>query len=248
MKQSNLLGYYHSKETFGTVDGRGIRYVLFLTKCGLGCAFCHNPDTWAQGEKTISVDEVIADYKQYEPFYRSSNGGITISGGEPLLQADFVAALLAKCKQENIHTTIDTAGFYPREALEKVLPYCDQVLFSLKAATVKTHQYLTVTDNGQILENLQYAASQVPVVIRYVVLPTVNDSFTEIKALSGVVKRFAPTAKVELLAYHKMGKYKWDSLGMTYKLNDLPAATKEDLAKVREALEAEQVTMLTAYE
>ena len=95
MKQSNLLGYYHSKETFGTVDGRGIRYVLFLTKCGLGCAFCHNPDTWAQGEKTISVDEVIADYKQYEPFYRSSNGGITISGGEPLLQADFVAALLA---------------------------------------------------------------------------------------------------------------------------------------------------------
>lgn len=248
MTQSNLTGYYHSKETFGTVDGRGIRYVLFMTKCGLGCAFCHNPDTWQAGEKMITVEDVIADYKQYAPFYHSSNGGITISGGEPLLQVEFVAALLRRCKQEGIHTTLDTAGFYPRESLEKVLPYCDQILFSLKAANVDTHKYLTVTDNVTILENLKYAALHVPVVVRYVVVPTVNDSLSEVKMLAHLLKKFAPNAKVELLGYHIMGKYKWDSLKMNYKLADVKPATKEDLAKVREILEEENVLMLIAYE
>ncbi len=248
MTQSNLVGYYHSKETFGTVDGRGIRYVLFLAKCGLCCAFCHNPDTWQAGEKTITVDEVISDYKQYEAFYQSSNGGITISGGEPLLQVEFVAELLRKCKQAGIHTTLDTAGFYPREALEKVLPYCDQILFSLKAANVDTHKYLTVTDNVTILENLQYAALHAPVIVRYVVVPTVNDSLSEIKTLAQILKRFAPNAKVELLGYHMMGKYKWDNLQLEYKLSEVNPAGKKDLAKVREILENENISMLIAYE
>ena len=105
----NQTGYFHSVETFGTVDGPGMRYVLFLSGCTLGCAFCHNRDTWEFGDKTISVTEVLADYEKYRVFYESSGGGLTVSGGEPLLQPDFVEALFRACREQGIHTTLDTA-------------------------------------------------------------------------------------------------------------------------------------------
>lgn len=238
-----MVGYYHSKETFGTVDGKGIRYVLFLAGCSLGCAFCHNPDSWARGDKTITVEEVIADVGQYRSFYESSGGGITVSGGEPLLQPAFVAALFAACHKAKIHTTVDTAGFYRQEALDAVLAHTDHVLFSLKAVDTKIHQYLTKADNKEILENLQYIAKRKPISLRYVVVPGINDTEKEISALATLLKKIGGEVKVELLGYHTMGVYKWKELGMEYKLSDLKPASKEDVQKVRVALENAGIEM-----
>lgn len=243
MKQFNMVGYYHSKETFGTVDGKGIRYVLFLAGCSLGCAFCHNPDSWVRGDKTITVEEVIADVEQYRSFYESSGGGITVSGGEPLLQPEFVAELFKACHQAKVHTTVDTAGFYRQDALDAVLAHTDHVLFSLKAVDAKIHQYLTKADNKQILENLAYIAKRKPVSLRYVVVPGINDTAKEIDALAALIKKIGGDVKVELLGYHTMGVYKWKELGMEYKLADVKAASKDDVQKVRVALEKAGIEM-----
>ena len=115
-----MKAYYHSINTFGTVDGPGIRYLLFLAGCNLGCSFCHNPDTWVRTGKTISVDEIVEEIKKYRVFYDKSGGGITVSGGEPLLQAEFVSELFAKCKELGIHTALDTGGFFAQAELDKV--------------------------------------------------------------------------------------------------------------------------------
>jgi pyruvate formate lyase activating enzyme len=243
MKQFNMVGYYHSKETFGTVDGKGIRYVLFLAGCSLGCAFCHNPDSWARGDKTITVEEVMADVEQYRSFYESSGGGITVSGGEPLLQSEFVAALFAACHKAKIHTTVDTAGFYRQDCLDAVLEHTDHVLFSLKAVDSKIHQYLTKADNKQILENLAYITNRKPVSLRYVLVPGINDAAEEIDALADLIKKIGGDVKVELLGYHTMGVYKWKELGMEYKLADVKAASKEDVQKVRDQLENAGIAM-----
>lgn len=238
-----MVGYYHSKETFGTVDGKGIRYVLFLAGCSLGCTFCHNPDSWARGDKTITVEEVMADVEQYRSFYESSGGGITVSGGEPLLQPKFVAELFKACHQAKIHTTVDTAGFYRQDILDSVLEHTDHVLFSLKAVDAKIHRYLTKADNKEILGNLQYIAKQKPISLRYVVVPGINDSEKEIAALSSLIKKIGGDIKVELLGYHTMGVYKWKELGMEYKLSDVKPASKEDVRKVRVALEHAGIEM-----
>ncbi|MBP2632791.1 MAG: pyruvate formate-lyase activating enzyme [Firmicutes bacterium] len=238
-----MVGYYHSKETFGTVDGKGIRYVLFLAGCSLGCAFCHNPDSWARGDKAITVEEVMADVEQYRSFYEPSGGGITVSGGEPLLQPGFVAELFAACHKAKIHTTVDTAGFYRQDVLDAVLEHTDHVLFSLKAVDAKIHQYLTKADNTQILENLQYIAKRKPIALRYVVVPGINDTEEEISALAALLKNIGGEVKVELLGYHTMGVYKWKELGMEYKLADVKPASKEDVKKVQVALENAGIEM-----
>lgn len=185
----------------------------------------------------------MADVEQYRSFYESSGGGITVSGGEPLLQPAFVAALFAACHKAKIHTTVDTAGFYRQEVLDAVLEHTDHVLFSLKAVDTKIHQYLTKADNMQILENLQYIAKRKPISLRYVVVPGINDTEEEILALTALLKKIGGEVKVELLGYHTMGVYKWKELGMEYKLSDLKTASKEDVQKVREALENAGIEM-----
>ena len=231
-----MKGYYHSKETFGTVDGPGIRYVLFLAGCNLGCVFCHNPDTWQKGSKTITPQEVLADLQEYRHFYE--DGGLTISGGEPLLQPEFVAETFALCKTQGIHTVLDTAGYCSAEALLQVLPYTDQVLFSLKAATRDLHRQLTAApSNDVVLRNLRYIAARKPVVIRYVVLPGISDRPEELAALISLLQGIeAQDLQVDILAYHKMGVYKWEELGMSYALEDLRAAGASDVELVKEKL------------
>lgn len=230
-------GYYHSVETFGTVDGRGIRYVLFLTGCALGCRFCHNPDTWAKGTKTIAVDQVVEDYNKYRPYYEASRGGITVSGGEPLLQADFVAELFAVCRQQGIHTTLDTAGFAERQSIDRVLPYTDAVLFGLKAALSRTHQSVTAASTEAIWANLSYiAAMPVELTIRYILIPTVNNSEQELLALARMINGLSRPVAIELLPYHTMGTAKWSQLGLAYTLADIPAASAADIEKAREFL------------
>jgi pyruvate formate lyase activating enzyme len=226
------FAYYHSVETFGTVDGPGIRYVLFLSGCNLQCRFCHNPDTWQQGDKTITVEEVLADIKRYKTFYDRSGGGLTVSGGEPLLQPKFVAKLFKACRTAGIHTLLDTSGSAPKESLEEVLPFTDQVQYSIKAASELLHAELTNMDNAATLSNLRYIAqSQVPLVIRFVLIPGVIDTEQELKKLANLINALPNKPRLELLPYHILGKEKWAALGKTYSLEDILPATPDDIRR-----------------
>ncbi|MCX7779420.1 MAG: pyruvate formate-lyase-activating protein [Negativicutes bacterium] len=232
-----MNGYCHSRETFGTVDGRGIRYVLFLAGCSLGCVFCHNPDTWHQGGQRITVQEVLADYASYRIFYDASGGGITASGGEPLKQAEFVAALFAACRRENIHTTLDTAGYADAGQVKMVLEVTDEVLFGLKAVCPEVHRRITRADNARILQNLRdIAASGVPLRIRYILLPGINNRAEDLAALAALITEISGCLSLELLPYHTMGRQKWQRLGMPYRLAATAAATADDVERAKEEL------------
>ena len=226
-----MQAYYHSIEEFGTVDGLGIRFVLFLSGCGLGCAFCHNPDTWERGHRQISIEQVLASYDEYRDFYQASGGGITVSGGEPLQQADFVAALFKVCRERGIHTTLDTSGHAPRFALTQVLPYTDELLFCLKASCDSKYKHLTNAGMAEILKNLEYAVTLTSSTVRYVVIPDVNDRPEDICALASIMSRL-PTAKLELLPYHSLGMSKWQELGWAYKLAAVRQANSADIERM----------------
>ena len=239
-----MIGYVHSIEPVGTVDGPGIRMVVFLSGCQLGCAFCHNPDTWRErAGRKMTVEEIVARFERNRPFYRK--GGITVSGGEPLLQAPFVRALFTACQERGIDTALDTAGHAPLEALAAVLPVTDRVLFGLKAIHPLRHQRLTQRDNQLILANLhQAAASQATLVIRWVVIPGENDSADELDRLADLLHGLKRPVAVELLPYHTMALVKWQALGMPYKLARVPEATKEMVDAVKKALAARHIACL----
>ena len=224
--------YFHSLENFGTVDGPGIRLVVFLAGCSLGCSFCHNPDTWARGNKQISVDEILAKYEEYRPFYENSGGGITISGGEPLQQPEFLIELFKACRTANIHTVLDTSGDCPRAKLEKVLPYVDQVLFCIKVVDPVKHRHLTSKTNKHILENLSLVSALVPLVLRYVVIPSINDTEADLQALKDLIHSLPHKPTIDLLAYHTLALKKWQELNLTYPLQGIPEASKVDVERV----------------
>lgn len=230
---SEISGWVHSVETFGTLDGRGIRYVLFLAGCSLGCAFCHNPDTWKRGERTMSVDEVLADYARYRPFYDASNGGLTVSGGEPMEQAAFVSALFQACRRQGIHTTLDTSGHWPAGAAEAVLPYADAVLFSLKGAREETFRSLTRRgDYPATVRHLKQAALAAEVTLRFVVIPGLTDGEAESEALASLALSLPRPVAVHLLPYHTMGVEKWRALGLAYALEGVPPASAALVSQV----------------
>lgn len=239
-----MIGYYHSIDTMGTVDGHGIRYLVFLSGCNLGCLFCHNPDTWRKGTKTITVEEIINEFNRYRPFYEASNGGITVSGGEPLLQADFVAELFKAAQSQGISTTLDTSGFASLADIDKVLPYTDHVMFGLKGVRKSSYERLTNCNGESIIENLRYITDKHEVTIRYLIMPEINDSEEEITEFISLIKSLKHDNIVDLLAYHEMGLYKWEALGMEYKLKNVRAATKEDVVKIKKMLKKEHIRVL----
>lgn len=239
-----MQAFYHSVETFGTVDGPGIRYVLFLNGCALHCAFCHNPDTWSLAGKTIEVEDVLTDVKRYRRFYEASGGGLTLSGGEPLLQPEFAAALFAGCQEAGIHTLLDTAGYVPTAAFAAVLPFTDSVSFCVKAARSAVHRQLTGVDNALIVDNLRFAAARRPLVVRYVIVPGVNDAEADIEALGELVNSLPEKVAVELLPYHTLGRHKWENLGLPYAFGSVPPASPADVARVGEKLVNLGVTLL----
>ena len=177
--------------------------------------------------------KIVEEIKKYRVFYDKSGGGITVSGGEPLLQAEFVSELFAKCKELGIHTALDTGGFFAQAELDKVLPHTDLVMFSLKAADEDVHRQLTGKDNALILQNLFHAASRTQLILRYVVIPGVNDSENSLSKLADVIKKLPSDTKIDLLPYHTMGKAKWQMLKIPYKLNTVPDATKADIQRVK---------------
>lgn len=228
-----MNGKYHSIETFGTVDGPGIRYVLFLSGCPMRCAFCHNPDTWSCGGNPIAVNDVVQDIARYQNFYSSSGGGLTVSGGEPMLQPAFVASLFAQCRNKGIHTLLDTAGYCSQADFDLVLAHTDMVSFCVKAVDPEKHLKLTGVENSGILANLAYVAGKCRLVVRYVVIPGINDSDSDLEALAGLAASLPQAVPVELLPYHSLGREKWTKLGLTYALDAVPDAEESHLAAAR---------------
>lgn len=239
-----MQGYIHSIETSGMVDGPGIRYVIFTQGCLLRCQFCHNPDTWEQKKgKLMSVDELVADIETYLPYLKRSNGGVTVSGGEPLLQIDFLVALFKKCKELGIHTTIDTsAGCFSNskkflESLNELLKYTDLFLLDLKQINNEKHKELTSLPNTHILQFAKLLSDRnVPVWIRHVLVPTKTDDEQDLKELGEFIQTLSNVEKIEILPYHQMGVYKWEQLGIPYALKDVNPPSEESVKKAKELL------------
>ena len=202
----------------------------------MGCAFCHNPDTWAKGEQVITAAEVLQEMEEYRNFYESSGGGLTVSGGEPLMQPEFLAALLAVAKQKGFHTAIDTCGLASKEAIMQVLPYVDRVLFSLKGSTEVSYQALTKAKLSVVRENLLLISRRKPVTLRYVLIPGYTAGKESLEELIRLVHRLSGDIEVEVLPYHTMGIAKWEALGWDYPLKDVPEPTKEELTDFRNSL------------
>ena len=202
----------------------------------MGCAFCHNPDTWVKGEQTITAAEVLQEMEEYRNFYESSGGGLTVSGGEPLLQPDFLAELLAGAGQAGFQTAIDTCGLASKEAIMQVLPHVDRVLFSLKGSTEASYQALTKAKLSVIRENLLLIARRKPVTLRYVLIPGYTAGKESLSALIRLVHSLPETVEVEILPYHTMGIAKWEALGWDYPLNGVPEPTKEEQTEFRNSL------------
>lgn len=237
-------GNIHSIETFGTVDGPGIRYVIFTQGCLLRCQFCHNADTWEIGTgKQMSVSEIMEDLTSYLPFIESSGGGITVSGGEPLLQLPFLIELFKECKKRGIHTTIDSSGGcystspHFQKQLEEVLNYTDLILLDLKQINRKKHIKLTGMANDHILQFARFLSDhKVPVWIRHVLVPSITNNEEDLEELGKFIGTLENVQKIDVLPYHKLGVYKWEALGLEYPLKDIEPPSDEDVKRAYELL------------
>ncbi|MCT4562944.1 MAG: pyruvate formate-lyase-activating protein [Maledivibacter sp.] len=232
----NITGRIHSVETCGTLDGPGLRYVVFFQGCSLRCQYCHNPDTWKIDEgKEVTIDNLIEDILKYRAFMKFSNGGVTASGGEPLLQHEFLKELFKRCKQENIHTAVDTSGCIKLDAVKEAVEYADLVLLDIKSYNTNKFKTITGASITPILEFINYLESiKKPTWIRHVLVPGLTDDLYEIDELAKFLATLKCVEKIEVLPFHKMGEYKWEQLGYGYKLRDTKPPTKEILKKVKE--------------
>lgn len=235
-----IKGRIHSFESFGTVDGPGIRFVIFMQGCPFRCLYCHNPDTWSNDSGTLyPVEEVLDKIKRYVPYFKNSGGGITVSGGEPLIQPEFITKLFRKCKEQGIHTAVDTNGFVDSnsDAINALLDYTDLVLLDIKHIDNEKHKSLTGCNNENVLKFAQHLNERkISVWLRYVVVPGITDFEPDIKKLSKFIRGLSNIENIELLPFHKIGEYKWKELELDYKLYDILPADENDIEKVRRLL------------
>ena len=226
-------GYIHSVETCGTVDGPGIRYVLFLHGCPLRCQYCHNPD--AQGRpsgRLTSATKAFADIRKYKSFIKK--GGLTISGGEPLMQPDFVHALFKMAKAEGIHTTLDTSGFVGHKATDALLELTDLVLLDIKSFSPLTHKFATGVCVDQTLKFARRLdAMGKKVWIRFVLVPGLTDAEKNIEGLAEFVGSLGNVERMEILPFHKMGEDKYVRSGLPYHLSQTPVPTAAQIERAK---------------
>lgn len=226
-----IEGRIHSIETCGTVDGPGIRYVIFTQGCPLRCQYCHNPDTWnINNGKTYTVDELMVDIQKYKSYMKFSGGGVTVSGGEPLLQPGFVKELFMRCKEEGIHTALDTSGFIPLDKVKDVLEYTDLVMLDIKNMIPERYKEITSVSLSPTLEFARYIDEKgIKSWIRYVLVPGLSDNDESLHALGQFLEDFKHLEKVQLLPFHKMGEFKWEELGYEYQLKDTSEPTSQEI-------------------
>ena len=235
----SIIGRIHSLESFGTVDGPGIRFVVFMQGCPLRCQFCHNPDTWEVNSGTeytpSQLTEEILKYKSYMEF---SGGGVTFTGGEPLLQAEFILEVAKLLRPYNLSVAIDTSGYVWNEAVKKLLDYTDLVLLDIKNFDPFVYEDITGVPLSPTLNLLDYLRDYyINTWVRYVLVPGLSDDLDSIKQLSDHLKNYPNVSRIELLAFHKMGEYKWKELGLEYKLSETKEPEKELIQMVKEIFE-----------
>ena len=238
-----MEAYLHSTESFGTVDGPGVRFVIFLQGCPMRCKYCHNPDTWEMhaGERR-SAESLIEEYEHNRAFYK--NGGITVSGGEPLAQIDFLVELFRLAKEKEIHTCLDTSGatYRPGDSeynrkLDALMELTDLVMLDIKHMDPVSHRELTGLDNEGILSFARYLAQKnVPLWIRHVTVPGITDDPDALTRLGAFIGTLDNVKALDVLPYHVMGVSKYKELGVPYPLEGVEPATKEQAAQARQII------------
>lgn len=228
-----MNGFIHSTESFGTVDGPGVRFVIFFQGCHMRCKYCHNPDTWKINAGSVrSAQSLIREYERNAAFY--SKGGITVTGGEALIQIDFLLELFTLAKEKNIHTCLDTSGITYRpgassynEKLDKLMEVTDLVMLDIKHIDPQGHKDLTGLDNVGILAFAKYLEEkQVPVWIRHVVVPGITDDPEQLTRLGHFIGGLSNVKALDVLPYHIMGKVKYTQMGIPYPLEGIEPATR----------------------
>ncbi len=238
----DLKARIHSVETFGAVDGPGIRYVIFFQGCALKCKYCHNRDTWeTKAGKEVTVSELITQIKKYKEYIKYSKGGVTATGGEPLLQQKFLIELFAELKKLGFHTALDTSGMFQlTDDVKKVLSVTDLVLLDIKHIDDKKCKDLVGFSNKLELEFAKYLSdNNIPIWIRQVLIPGITDEESDLIKLKEFIKTLKTVEKVEIHPYHNMGAFKWKELGYVYPLENVRNANEQDVARAKKILEIE---------
>lgn len=232
-----VKGRIHSFESMGLVDGPGIRNVVFFQGCPLRCAYCHNPDTWnAQGGTELTAEDIVNKIVKFKPYFEKSAGGVTFSGGEPLMQPEFLLEILKLCNQNGINTALDTAG-YGKGNYDEILKFTDLVILDIKHGDNIAHKNLTGMDrrgSDEFIEAIN--KSNTKVWIRHVVVPGITDSKESILTLSKIIKGINNVEKIELLPYHTLGVNKYEKICIPYKLKGLEPMDKDKLKVLEELL------------
>lgn len=237
------LKYYakiHSTESFGTVDGPGIRFVIFLQGCHLQCKYCHNRDTWdIRGGEYKTLDEIMEKIKDYKNYIIPSGGGVTVTGGEPLLQVKFLIELFKRLKEQKISTCIDTSGMVGiTQDIKEVLSLTDLVLLDIKHIDDEKCKELVGISNKRELEFARYLSdNNIKMWIRQVLIPGYTDNEKDLIRLKEFIKTLKNVEKIQLLPYHSMGKYKWKKLKIKYELENVREASQEDIERAKKILE-----------
>lgn len=238
--KSEAIGRVHSVESFGTVDGPGIRLVVFLQGCPMRCLYCHNPDTWeTAGGRKVSADEIISEYEKNRAFYQK--GGITVTGGEPLLQIDFVTELFRAARERGIHTCIDTSGItFNEKTVEKfdrLMEYTSLVMLDIKHIDTERHKALTGAPNDNILAFARYLEKkEIPLWVRHVVLEGYTDNEGDLTRLGEFLGTLRNLKALDVLPYHTLGVKKYEEMGLDYPLKGIPPLSKQKAQKAREII------------
>lgn len=244
-----MNGKIHSFETFGTVDGPGVRFVVFLQGCPMRCIYCHNPDTWdiSAAKYDMSAEEVLEKMTRNLPFYKT--GGITVTGGEPLMQIEFVTELFALAKEQGIHTCLDTSGIYFKNSpntcakFDTLLSVTDLVMLDIKHIDENEHKKITGHSNTAVLDFARHLNKKnKPMRIRYVLLPEYTDKKEHLTALGVLLKDFSNIEKVEVLPYHELGRVKYERLGIPYPLKNARVPDGSDVKNAVKIIEGERLS------
>ena len=231
-----MKGYVHSIQSLGTVDGPGVRAVVFTTGCPLRCVYCHNPDTWsANGAKEYEAKELVEKLRRFYPYIKG--GGVTLSGGEPCLSADFLLEVVSLLHEDGIHVALDTSGSVTTDSAMALIDACDLILLDVKFTTeddYKRYTGGTLAAPMSVLERCE--AAKKPVWVRHVVVPRINDTKEDGEALRELLLPYSVIEKIELLPFKTLCIEKYDSLGIPFPLKDTPAANVEDIKRVESGL------------
>ena len=232
-----MNGYVHSIQSLGTVDGPGLRFVVFLQGCNLRCKCCHNPDTWDMtGGKTFTAEEIVEKARKYREYF-GEKGGITLSGGEPLLQPDFAYEIFKFCHENGINTCLDTSGSILNEKVKNLLTETDRVLLDMKYTDNDLYMENVGCSMEKPMEFLQYLDEQkIPTTLRQVIIPTLNDNEENIEKLNRIVVKYTCIDKVELLPFKKICQTKYDSMNLEFPFANMDTPTKETMDKLNKLL------------